>query len=59
MKRGAEAIASLLDSPEPHIKLRVARALFSYGRKLRDSVDLGERMCEVENELARKLGREI
>jgi hypothetical protein len=59
MKRGAEAITSLLDSPEPHIKLRAARALFSYGLKLRDSVDIGERMRELENELARRLGTEI
>jgi hypothetical protein len=56
MTRGADVLAQMLDAPEPHIRIRAARALFSLGMKLRDSVDLTMRMREVELELARKQG---
>jgi hypothetical protein len=56
LTRGADVLAQMLDSPEPHIRIRAARALFSLGIKLRDSVDLTMRMREVELELARKQG---
>jgi hypothetical protein len=56
LTRGADVLVQMLDAPEPHIRIRAARALFSLGMKLRDSVDLTTRMREVELELARKQG---
>lgn len=54
MTRAARAIADLLDSPQEHIRLRAARVMFSVGLRLRDSVDLGDRVRELEAELARQ-----
>ena len=54
LTRAADALAGLLDSPEPHIRIRAARALFSMGIRLRDSIDLTARVRTVETELARK-----
>lgn len=56
MTRAADALTQLLDSPEPHIRIRAARSLFAFGIRLRDSVDLTARMRELETELARKQG---
>jgi AcrR family transcriptional regulator len=56
LTRAADALAALLDAPEPHIRIRAARSLFSMGIRLRDSVDLTARMRMVEAELARKQG---
>jgi len=52
MTRAADALAAMLDAPEPHIRLRAIRALFTLGIRLRDSVDLTTRMHEVERTLA-------
>jgi hypothetical protein len=54
MTRAADAVAALLDAPDPGLRLRAARALFSFGLRLRDSVDLGDRVRELEAELARQ-----
>jgi hypothetical protein len=54
MTRAADAIAGLLDETDPAIRLRAARAMVSLGRRLRDSVDLTDRMHEVERELERR-----
>jgi len=54
MTRAADTVAALLDAEEPHIRLRAARALMTLGIKLRDSVELSERMKEVEDELERR-----
>ena len=56
MSRAADTIAALLDAEEPHIRLRAGRAMLSLGLRLRDSVDLGERVHELERELAQKQG---
>jgi hypothetical protein len=56
MTRAADTLVLMLDAPEPHIRLRAIRALFSLGIRLRDSLDLTGRMRAVETELARKLG---
>ena len=56
MTRAAEALAQMIDSPEPHIRIRAIRTLFSFGMRMRDSIDLNTRMREVELELARKQG---
>jgi hypothetical protein len=54
MTRAADALASLLDSDDDRLRLRTARALLSLGLRLRDSVDLSERVRELEEELAQK-----
>ena len=56
MTRGADALVQMIDAPEPHIRIRAIRTLFSFGMRLRDSIDLNTRMREVELELARKQG---
>jgi hypothetical protein len=56
LTRAADALAGLLDSSEPHIRIRAARALFSMGVRLRDSLDLTARMRAVETELAARRG---
>ena len=58
MTRGADELTRLLDSPEPHIKLRAIRLLFTLGIRLRDSIDLATSMREVQDELARMQGVE-
>jgi AcrR family transcriptional regulator len=54
LTRAADALTGLLDAPEPHIRIRAARALFSMAIRLRDSMDLTARVRAVEAELARK-----
>jgi hypothetical protein len=56
MTRAADTVAALLDVEDPAIRLRAARALLSLGLRLRDSVDLGDRVRELERELAHKQG---
>jgi len=56
LTRAADALAGLLDSPEPHIRIRAARALFSMGVRLRDSIDMTARMRAFEAELAVRQG---
>jgi transposase-like protein len=54
MTRAARAIAGLIDSPREHIRLRAARTLIHAGLRVRDSVDLGDRIRDLEAELARR-----
>jgi hypothetical protein len=56
MTRAADAIARLLDAKDPAVRLRAARALMSLGLRLRDSVDVTDRIQNLERELARKQG---
>jgi hypothetical protein len=56
LTRAAESVAALLDAPEPHLRLRAARALFTFSLRLRDAVDLDQRLRDLEDELARKQG---
>jgi hypothetical protein len=52
MTRAADALAVVLDAPQPHIRLRAIRALFTLGIRLRDSVDPTARMHDIERTLA-------
>jgi hypothetical protein len=54
LTRAADTVAALLDAPEPHHRLRAARTLFSFALRLRDAVDLGDRVRDLEAELARR-----
>jgi DNA-binding CsgD family transcriptional regulator len=56
MTRASDALGSLLDASDPGVKLRAARATLSLALRLRDSVDVSDRLSELEAELARKQG---
>jgi hypothetical protein len=56
MTRAADKVARLLDSADEAVALRAARTLLSLGLRLRDSVELADRIHEIERELARKKG---
>jgi hypothetical protein len=56
MTRAADSLGALLDSEDERVRLRTCRALLSLGLKMRDSVDLTERVREIEAEIARKQG---
>lgn len=53
MTRAADTLAGLLDDPDPRLRLRTARAVLTLGARLRDSVDLTDRVRDLEAELAR------
>jgi hypothetical protein len=54
MTRAADAVTTLLDDPDPRLRLRAARILFNFGLRLRDAVDVGDRLRDLEAELARR-----
>jgi hypothetical protein len=54
MTRAADTVSRLLDSDNPVVALRAARALLSLGLRLRDSVELADRIDQLETELARR-----
>jgi len=54
MTRAADTLVALLDAEEPHIRLRAARALVILGLRLHESVDLADRVQELEAEVARR-----
>jgi hypothetical protein len=54
MTVASEEIAALLKAENPALRLRAARAMLTFGLRLRDSVDLTERIRQVELELAAK-----
>jgi hypothetical protein len=56
MTRAADTVDRLLDAEEPAVALRTARAVLSLGLRLRDSVELAERVDELEAELADRQG---
>ena len=56
LTRAADAVAALLDAPEPHLRLRAARTLFAFVVRLRDAVDVGDRLHELEADLAARQG---
>jgi transposase-like protein len=56
MTRAADKVARLLDSADEAVALRAARTLMSLGLRLRDSVELADRIHEIERELARQKG---
>jgi len=54
MTRAADTIAALLDSDEQHIRLRAGRAMLSLGLRLRDSVEIADRIQHLEDEFDRR-----
>ncbi|MFL5342539.1 MAG: hypothetical protein ACJ8F7_20525 [Gemmataceae bacterium] len=56
MTRAADALVAILDDADPRLRLRAARALLTLGPRLRDSVDVSDRIRDVEEELAQKQG---
>jgi hypothetical protein len=56
MTRAADVLAGLLDEQNPAMRLRAARSLLTLGLRLRDSIDLNDRIRDLEDELARKTG---
>jgi hypothetical protein len=54
LTRATDAVAELLDAPEPHIRLRAARLLFHTAFRLRDAVDLDQRIRELEEDDAQQ-----
>jgi hypothetical protein len=54
MTHAADKVAALLDSEDPRLQLRAARLLFNFGVRLRETVELGERVRDLEAELARR-----
>jgi hypothetical protein len=56
MTRAADKVARLLDSDNEAVALRAARTLMSLGLRLRDSIELADRIYDIERDLARKQG---
>jgi hypothetical protein len=56
MTRAADRLAVLLNDANPSIQLRAIRTMMSFGLRFRDSVDIAERIHDLEAELARKQG---
>src|SRR5262249_48977538 len=56
LSRASDSLAALLDESDPAVRLRAARAILSLSMRLRDSVDVSDRLNELEAELARKQG---
>lgn len=56
MAAAADKLVALLQSDKPNLQLRTARAILSLGLRLRDSVDVSERLRQLEEELARNQG---
>ena len=51
MNRAAEALATTLDSADERVRLRGARAVLTLGQRLHESIDLDERIREIEDRL--------
>jgi len=54
MTRAGDTVNRLLDSDDPTVALRAARALLSLGMRLRDSVEIADRVQELKDELDRR-----
>ena len=54
MTLASDEIAALLKAENPALRLRAARAMLTFGLRLRDSVDLTDRVREIERDLAAK-----
>lgn len=50
MTRAADALAGLLDDPNPAIRIRAARSLLTLGLRLHDTVDVTERVRKLEEQ---------
>jgi hypothetical protein len=51
MNRAADALATTLDSADERVRLRGARAVLTLGHRLHESIDLDERIREIEERL--------
>lgn len=51
-----DTVAAMLESPEPHIRLRAARLLLGNVLRMHDAVDMQTRIHEIEAEIARRTG---
>jgi hypothetical protein len=56
MTRAADVLVAILDDPDPGIRLRAARTIMTLVLRLRDAVDVDDRIRDLEFELARKQG---
>ena len=56
MTRAADKVACLLDSGNEAVALRAARTLLTLSLRLRDSVELADRIHEIEREVDRRKG---
>lgn len=54
MTAAADQLVELLSNEDPRLRLRAARTLIVMALKLRDSVDLNDRIHTVESKLARR-----
>jgi hypothetical protein len=54
MTFASDEMAALLKAENPSVRLRAAQAIVSFGLRLRESVELTERVREIEVELAAK-----
>ena len=52
MANAADAIAGLLGAEDDGVRLRAAKALLTLGLRLRDSVDVNDRLRDLEEQLA-------
>lgn len=50
MSRAADSLGSLVDSDNPHIRVRASRAIISLGMKLREAVELSDRIDKLERD---------
>jgi hypothetical protein len=51
LTRATEAVAELLDSPVPHIRLRAARLMFQTSMRLRSAVEVDQQIRELRDEV--------
>jgi hypothetical protein len=58
MTRAADKIARLVDCDDEALGLRAARTLMSLGLRLRDSVELADRVQELEREFNQQQGEQ-
>ena len=55
MTRAADSFVTVLNSENEALRLRAARGMLSLGLRLRDSMELTERIRQIEDDLARKM----
>jgi hypothetical protein len=50
----ADRLIEILDDDDPRLRLRAARTLFMMAVKLRDSIELSDRVHDLESKLTSK-----
>jgi hypothetical protein len=56
MTRAADALSAMIDVEDPSLRLRAIRTVLSFGLQMQGTVDVNDRIADVEDELARKQG---